>query len=146
MSEAPKKPKRPAAEVRAELLQSEQTKELAKTLGIGLEDYVDKVMVYYENPEKEPMIYLAPEAQLKAAGYDPPSEKDILDYLGKVDRGEVDLRPGHMKDGFAAAEKPKVSGIHPGPGSPDAGGAAQKGAGSALRDQVQKQVKKDQKP
>lgn len=149
MTDAPKKPKRPVEEVRAELMASEETKQLAKTLGIGLEDYVEKVLAYYAEPSKQPQIYLAPEEQLRAAGYEPPTEKEILSYLQKVESGEIDLRPEHMKDNYNQAAKPKVAGLghtsgsHPMPEGLSGEKPATSQGGSALRDQVQKQVRKD---
>lgn len=125
MADAPKKPRRPIEEVRAELMVSPETQELAKTLGLSLEDYVEKVLSYYKDPSKEPMVYVASEEQIRAAGVEPPTEKAIVDYLTKVNKGEIDLRPEHMRDQFETGR--------PGPSAPK----------SALKDQVQRQADKD---
>lgn len=138
-----KKPRRPLEEVRAELMASAETQQLAQTLGIELKDYVEKVLAYYADPAKDAMIYLAPEEQLRAAGGNPPSDKEVLEYLQKVERGEIDLRPAHQKDGFSAAEKEKVAGLT---GRPTGADLQSNPAGSALKDQVTRQVKKDQTP
>lgn len=124
MTDAPKKPRRPIEEVRAELMASQETRELAKTIGLSLEDYVEKVLSYYQDPSKEPMVYVAPEGEIRAAGVEPPTEKAIVEWLTKVQKGEIDLRPQHMRDQFEA-------------------GGGQGAPRSALRDQVQKQADKD---
>ena len=143
MSDAPKKPRRPVEEVRAELMKSEETQQLAKTLGLKLEDYVEKVLSYYKDPNKQPMMYVLSEEQIRAAGVEPPTEKAIMEWLQKVDSGEIDLRPDHMKDGFKKPEKAPVSGVadeasvHE-PAAP----AADPEMGSALKEQLKQQIKR----
>lgn len=145
MSDAPKKPRRPIEEVRAELMKSEETQQLAKTLGLSLEDYVEKVLSYYKDPNKEPTLYVLSEEQIRAAGVEPPTEKAMTEWLEKVDRGEIDLRPDHMKDGFKKAEKAPISGVADqetsavrGPEAP----AADPEVGGALKEQLQQQIKR----
>lgn len=104
------KPKRPVEEVRAELLQNRETAEIARNLGLPLEEYVEKVLGYYQDPAKEPQIYLTTEEQVRAAGVKPTTEKDVLEWLQKVDKGEIDLRPDRMKDAFGGPAKPKSPG------------------------------------
>lgn len=143
------KKRRPLEEVRAELLQSQETKELAQKLGLSIDDYVAKVLEYYADPDKQPMLYVAPEEQLRAAGLEATSTKEAMEWLGKVESGEIDLRPGHMKDGYKVPEKAKVAGIGesltqsgssiPAPDVEPAEGS------SALRDQVKQQLRGEKK-
>ncbi len=145
MSDAPNKPRRPVEEVRAELMKSEETQQLAKTLGLKLEDYVEKVLAYYQDPNKQPMMYVLSDEQIRAAGVEPPTEKAVMEWLGKVDSGEIDLRPDHLKDGFKKAEKapvsgvtdPETSGVH-GPDAP----APSPEVGGALKEQLKQQLKR----
>lgn len=143
MSTPPKK-RRPIEEVRAELMESQETKQIAEQLGLSLEDYVAKVLEYYQQPEKEPQVYVASEEQLRAAGFEPPSQKEAMEWLEKVQRGEIDLRPDHLKDGYKKAEKPKVAGI-----GEDASGShtspPELRGSSALKDQVRQQLRGEKK-
>jgi hypothetical protein len=68
---------RPVSVVRAELLADPETKEIAKTLGVDLEAYVDLVLDYAMHPEKEPVLEVADEEELLATGADIPLEDEI---------------------------------------------------------------------
>lgn len=140
MSDAPKKPRRPVEEVRAELMKSQDTQQIANQLGLKLEDYVEKVLAYYKDPTKQPMVYVVSEEQIRAAGVEPPTEKAIMEWLQKVDSGEIDLRPDHLKDGFKNAEKPPVPGVadSKASGAP----AADPQVGGALKEQLEQQIKR----
>ena len=51
-----KKLKRPVEEIRAELLVDPATQGIASKLGIPVEQYVEKVLDYAQNPEKQPQL------------------------------------------------------------------------------------------
>jgi hypothetical protein len=127
----PKGPSRPIESIRAELMANPDSKWMADKFGISLEDYVAKVLEYVKDPNKQPMLYIADEAQLKAAGEDIPTTEDIKKWMEGIASGQIDVGPMKFKDGFEAgtpAQKPAASGEAP--------------AGGALREQLQKQMKK----
>lgn len=138
-SETQKKgPSRPIEKIREELMASPDSKEMAEKLGVSLEDYVEKVLFYVQNPDKEPMFYLADEEQLKAAGEEFPTVEDTKQWLEKVASGEIDLGPMKFKDGFEAGGGPKLETG----GSEPAAAPSDPAAGAALREQIQRQLKK----
>jgi hypothetical protein len=143
--------KRPVAEVRAELLASEETKHIAKTLGISLEEYVEKVLDYAQHPDKEPILtVVADEAALKAAYPEVKTTAEIVAELEQyvIGKATFELGDGSLdKDGFSNDRKQdkfnQATGAVPTGSHPVAGASR---PGSALEDQVQKQLKKGQTP
>ena len=102
--------KRPVEEVRAELLASKETQHLAEVFGMKLEDYVEKVLDYAQNPDKEPMLTVATdEAALKAAHPEVMTTAETVRELEKLISGETTLNiPGEISDGFEDSKKMKV--------------------------------------
>lgn len=76
-------PSRPREVVRAELMADPNTKKIASSLKVELEKYVEMVLDYAYNPDKEVILNVVPDAELKAAGYDVPS----AEYVGKWLKG-----------------------------------------------------------
>lgn len=101
-----KKLKRPVEEVRAELLADPHTKDIAKTLGIPLEEYVEKVLDYAQHPEKQPQFNVLPDEVIKAQGG--ATTADVKQWFENVAAGKIDLRDPRDKDGFEA--KPRRTG------------------------------------
>ena len=95
--------KKPVEEIRAELLADERIARIAEKLNIEKEAYVEKVLEYALHPEKQPVLNLLPEDQVKAQGGATMAE--VKTWFEKVDSGEIDLTPGHLKDGFEPAKK-----------------------------------------
>ena len=68
MEPTQKKLKKPVEQVRKELLADEHTQNIAKKLGMKLEEYVELVLSYATNPGKEPVLQLLDDAEVKAQG------------------------------------------------------------------------------
>jgi hypothetical protein len=123
MSQSAQKPrlKRPVEQVRAELLNDPDTKRIAKAVGMELKDYVEMVLDYAQNPDKEPMMNVAPDEELRAAGYEPPSTEEVAKFF--VDTAKEMIKEGDSKFGKSAFEsgkpaaggKPSLSGSTPAP-------------------------------
>ncbi|MFL5319735.1 MAG: hypothetical protein ACJ790_08760 [Myxococcaceae bacterium] len=74
-------PSRPREVVKAELLGDPNTKKIASSLKMELEKYVELVLDYAYNPDKQPVMTVATDEELKAAGYDAPSGTDVGRWL-----------------------------------------------------------------
>ncbi|MCP4501614.1 MAG: hypothetical protein GY822_16775 [Deltaproteobacteria bacterium] len=80
--------------IEAELREDEETKKIAETLGLGLDEYIAMVMEYVKDPKKEPELEVYDEEELAGAiGEKPATVKEIEDWLDKVESGEIDLGP-----------------------------------------------------
>lgn len=75
------KPSRPREVVKAELLADPHTRTIAESIKMPLEKYVEMVLDYAYNPEKEPVLTIAPDDQLREAGYEPPSGESVGRWL-----------------------------------------------------------------
>lgn len=93
-----KRLKRPVEEVRAELLNDESTRQIAEKLGMALADYVEKVLDYAQNPDKQPEFNLISEGEAKAKGV--ATTKEVKQWFEEVVEGRVDLREPHERDSF----------------------------------------------
>lgn len=111
-----KRLKKPVEKVRAELLADPDTKRIARSVGMELEAYVEMVLDYIQNPDKQPVLQVASDAELKAAGYDAPTPEEVGKFLLAGAKGEIDLGggPDFSKSGFesapASAGKPSLKG------------------------------------
>jgi DNA-directed RNA polymerase specialized sigma subunit len=93
-----KRLKRPVEEVRAELLKDESTRQIAEKLGMELEAYVEKVLEYAQNPDKQPEFNLISEAEAQAKGV--ATVREVKQWFEDVADGKVDLREPHERDSF----------------------------------------------
>jgi len=114
--------KRPIAELRAELLADKDTRHLAEVFGMKVEDYVEKVLDYAQNPDKQPMLnVVTDELAVKAANPDVMTTAETVRELEKLISGETTLDiPGEFSDGFEDSKKVKkveTSGTQPALGS-----------------------------
>ncbi|OJH41578.1 hypothetical protein [Cystobacter ferrugineus] len=91
MSQKKPGPQLPIENIRAKLLADPDTRRIARDVGMELEDYVEMVLHYLRNPEQEPQVYVAPDEELRAAGYDPPSSEEVGQFLLAGARGELGL-------------------------------------------------------
>lgn len=69
------------------------TAEIAKALGVELEDYVEKVMSYVLDPGKEPELELLDDESVAMLGPEAPTVNDVVAWFDGVERGEIDLDP-----------------------------------------------------
>ncbi|MBI4815366.1 MAG: hypothetical protein HY791_03870 [Deltaproteobacteria bacterium] len=110
--EATKKPRglsRPVEVVRQDLLADKDTVEMAKVLGLTPEEFVEKVIGYAQNPEKEPELLVIDEEEAEEEGLDIPSTADVQRWLRDVEEGKVQVGPVklHQSDGFTT-DRPEV--------------------------------------
>jgi hypothetical protein len=109
-----KRLKRPVEQVRAELLADPDTKKIAEAMRMDLKAYVELVLDYAQNPDKEPQLKVASQEELAAAGYDAPTPEEVGKFFLAGARGELGLESQHDKTGFdsapAASGKPSLSG------------------------------------
>ena len=79
---AKKKKAPPSAEaIRTKALADPNTAKIADQLGVPLEDYVQQVVHFVLNPDAEPQLYVASDADLRKAGFEPPDGNAVGRYL-----------------------------------------------------------------
>ena len=100
-----KKLKRPVEEIRAELLVDPATQGIASKLGIPVEQYVEKVLDYAQNPEKQPQLNLLPDGVVKSEGGATTAE--VKKWFEDVVANKIDLREEHEKDVFEEGSEKK---------------------------------------
>ncbi|WP_375769053.1 hypothetical protein NR798_46540 [Archangium gephyra] len=115
MSQQKPRLKKPVEKVRAELLADPDTKRIAKSVGMELEAYVELVLDYAQNPDKQPVLQVADDAELRAAGYEAPTPEEVGQFFVAAAKGELGLEgPDFNKSGFesapSAAGKPSLQG------------------------------------
>ena len=74
-------PSRPREVVRDELFADPHTKQIADSLKMDLNKYVELVLDYAYNPDKEVVLKVASDEDLRAAGYDPPSPETVGKWI-----------------------------------------------------------------
>ncbi|HYO53658.1 hypothetical protein [Archangium sp.] len=115
MSQQKPRLKKPVEKVRAELLADADTRRIAKSVGMELEAYVELVLDYAQNPDKQPVLQVASDEELRAAGYEPPTPEEVGNFFVAGARGELGLEgPRFDKSGFdsapASTGKPSLQG------------------------------------
>ena len=93
----------PVEEVRDELLNDPDTANIAKKLCMPLEEYVEQVLYYAQNPDIEPEFDLIPEEEVKSYGGS--TIEEVKQWFIDVQEGKIDLRLPHEKDAFEEAKK-----------------------------------------
>ena len=91
---------RPVEVVRAELLKDPDTQRIAKTVGMELEEYVELVLDYAQNPDKEPVVKVVADEELHAAGFKTMTNDDAAKLLIKVAKGELGVNEEFEKSQF----------------------------------------------
>lgn len=103
---------RPISVIRDELRNDEYTRKIAKMLNMDLDEYIDQVLDFATHPGKEPEFYVFDEAQLQAEGIETeaPSNQEVVQWLKKVENGEISLSPGQLSENssFSAQEAAAV--------------------------------------
>lgn len=104
MSQKKSGPAIPLENMRIKLLSDPDTRRIARDVGMKLEEYVELVLQYLAEPNKEPQLYVASDEDLRAAGYEPPSPQAVGEFLIAGARGDLGLgeAPAY-KTGFDAA-------------------------------------------
>lgn len=96
------KGKRSIEEIRAELMKDKHTKDIAKTIGMPLEEYVELVLQYVKDPKKQPVFNTLPEDVVKAQGGG--TVKDVKAWFQGVLDGTVKIKPDRDDDAFTGTK------------------------------------------
>ncbi|WP_255208599.1 hypothetical protein, partial [Myxococcus sp. AM009] len=87
--------KRPIEVVRAELLKDPETKKIAEAVSMKLEDYVELVLKYAQDKDKEAEVAVISDEELRRNGFNPLSAEEAANILIKGMKGEL---PGSPPD------------------------------------------------
>ncbi len=87
----------PVSVAKQQLRDDPNTHAIAKGLGVDVEEYIDKVIYYAQNPDADPQMSVLPDEELAEAGANVATEREVLGWFKKVADGEVDLTP-HTKE------------------------------------------------
>lgn len=86
--------KRPIEVVRAELLKDPETKKIAEAVSMKLEDYVELVLKYAQDKDKEAEVAVISDEELRRNGFNPLSSEEAANILIKGMKGELPGSPG----------------------------------------------------
>lgn len=89
--EAPRSLGMPLDIARKNLREDPHTQEIAKALGVELDDYIEKVLDYAQHPNKEPELELLDDEAAAELGPDAASVAEVEAWMEKVASGEIDL-------------------------------------------------------
>lgn len=131
--------KRPIEVVRAELLKDPETKKIAQAVSMELADYVELVLKYAQDKDKEPEVAVVSDEELRKNGFNPLSAEEAADILIKGMKGEL---PGSPPD-FEASKFTQTGGAGGKPSLTAPQGQAPTGprdpeAQKALQDQLKR--------
>jgi hypothetical protein len=98
---------RPIEVVRAELLKDPDTKRIAKAVGMELEAYVELVLEYAQDKDKQPVLQVVSDEELRANGFNAPSSEDVAKVLISAVKGEPGANKEFEKSDFKASTTPK---------------------------------------
>ena len=104
---SPRKLKKPVEVLRKELLEDKDTQRIATAIGVPLEQYVELVLDYAQHPEKKPQLDIAPDEELRAMGYEPPTGAEVGQFLVDTAQNMGPLR--NARSNFKAEEKAPLS-------------------------------------
>jgi hypothetical protein len=99
--------KRPIEVVRAELLNDADTKRIAKAVGMELEAYVELVLQYAQDKDKEPELHVVSDEELKRNGFNVITSEDAANLLIAVAKGELGVSQEFQKSEFESSSGPK---------------------------------------
>lgn len=91
--------------LRKKLLSDPNTVQIAKNLGVPLEDYVKQVLHFVLHPNEEPNLYVVEDEALRAAGYEPPDADAMGQYI--IDAATV-AQAAEPQSGFVDEKKKKL--------------------------------------
>lgn len=78
-----KVPKDPEA-IRKLVLSDPNTAEIAKKIGVPLEEYVNNVIHFVLNPKADPSIYVVEDDDLRSKGFEPPDANAIGRFISEA--------------------------------------------------------------
>ena len=83
--------------VRQRIKEDPASVEIAESLGVDLDDYVEQVMYYLRRPDMPAQVEVVDDEELEEAGVQLPTEGEIQTWFEQVASGEIDLstQEGH---------------------------------------------------
>lgn len=99
--------KRPVEVVRAELLNDADTKRIAKAVGMELKDYVELVLQYAQDKDKEPELHIVPDEELKKNGFNVVTAEEAGKMLVDIAQGRFGVDQSFQNSEFEASGGPK---------------------------------------
>lgn len=91
--------------IKAKLLADPNTAKIAEALGVGLDEYVQLILNYVEDPNLDPPIYIANDAELKSLGAVAPSTAEMKKFI-ESSMAVLDAAQG---SGYQGKTKPLVA-------------------------------------
>lgn len=92
--------KRSIEDIRAELMKDKHTKDIAKTIGMPLAEYVELVLQYVKDPDKQPTFNTLPEPEVKKHGGS--TVEDVKEWFQGVLDGKVKVAADREQDAFSS--------------------------------------------
>jgi hypothetical protein len=86
--------------LRKRVLADENTAELARTLGVSTDDYIDHVVHFLRHTQEEPELYVVEDPNLRAMGLERPDPEEMGRFvleaasLAEAAEGKLELVPG----------------------------------------------------
>jgi len=108
--------KRPVEVVRAELLKDADTKRIAKAVGMELEAYVELVLQYAQDKDKEPELHVVSDEELKKNGFNVVSAEEAGKMLVAIAKGEFGVDQSFQNSEFESSGGPKGPSLNGDPG------------------------------
>ncbi len=145
MTDEPRAPDgRTASQILESVLAQTETKQIADTLGLDLNDYAELVVHYALHPDESPELEVMDDAQARAAGL--PSTAECVSFLEKIASGEIDTTLPTERTHYAGYDSEERSSVTltgassvkraPAPGEAQGAVADTAPHGAALRNQV----------
>jgi hypothetical protein len=102
-----------AEQIRKKIMADPNVAKIAENLGMNYEVFVELVMKYALNPGLQPMLSVMSDAELRAAGQEPPSKEKILAALNH----HVEVRTINSRSKFAdpKSQRERVQNAIPAP-------------------------------
>jgi hypothetical protein len=98
---------RPIEVIRAELLKDPDTKRIAKAVGMDLEAYVELVLEYAQDKDKQPVLQVMSDAEARAKGFEPKTPEEAAQVIISAVKGEGGATQEFEKSEFQASSSPK---------------------------------------
>jgi len=101
------------AAMKAALIADPNTKVIAETVKLPFDAYVEQVMKYLANPSLDAQVYVAEDADLRAAGFEPPDIYKIAGYVNEHADAQAIARKTKFAD--PNSQRERVTGKIPAP-------------------------------
>jgi hypothetical protein len=92
---------RPVEVIRAEIIAAPESKALAQTFGVSVEEYAELVLDYLQNPAKEPVLEVIDEDDAEEQGVALTTPGEVKAWLEDAATGRPDLATPPAQDGFS---------------------------------------------